>query len=107
MLVNVFAIFLCFCCLQVMEFGVSFFMKCKCPNQKLVVECCFLDFLWLCEKDDVELLNGRRMRFVWKRDKYLTTTKAKHSSFLYSNSSQIHFVVWKLLGGMPKACDFH
>jgi hypothetical protein len=55
----------------------------------------------------VELLNGRRMRFVWKRDKYLTTTKAKHSSFLYSNSSQIHFVVWKLLGGMPKACDFH
>ncbi len=43
-------------------------------------------FSWLCEEDDVKLLNGRRMRFVGKGDKYLMTTKAKHSSFLYSNS---------------------
>jgi hypothetical protein len=103
--------FLLFSCVFVVcrlwNAGVLFFMKCWCPNQKLVVECCFLDFLQLCEEDDVELLNGGRMRLVGKGNKYLTTTKAKHSSFLYSNSSQIHFVVWKLSGGMPKACDFH
>jgi hypothetical protein len=38
-----------------MEFGLLFFMECWNPNQKLVVERCFLDFLWLCDKDDVEL----------------------------------------------------
>jgi hypothetical protein len=66
-----------------------------------------LDFLWLCEEDDVELLNGGKMHLMGRRDKYLTTIKAKHSSFLYSNSSQFRFVVWKLSGAMPKACDFH
>jgi hypothetical protein len=25
------------------------------PNQKLVVECCFLDFFWLGDEDDLEL----------------------------------------------------
>ncbi len=29
LLLNVFVIFLCFCCLQVMEFGVLFFMECQ------------------------------------------------------------------------------
>jgi hypothetical protein len=29
------------------------------PNQKLVMEHCFLDFLWLCDEDDVELKTVR------------------------------------------------
>jgi len=60
-----------------MEFGVLLFMECQCPNQKLVVECYFLKFFWLCEKDDVELLNGRKMHLVGRGDKYLMITKAK------------------------------
>jgi hypothetical protein len=46
-----------------MEFGV-FFMECEHPNQKLVVERCFLDLFWLCDEDEVGLLNGKRMCLV-------------------------------------------
>jgi hypothetical protein len=46
-----------------------------------------MDFLWLCNEDDAELLNGGRMHLVGRGNKYLTTIIAKHSSF----STQIHF----------------
>ncbi len=73
-----------------------FFMECQCPNWKLVVECSFLDFLWLCDEDDVKLLNGGKVCLVGKGDKYSTMTKAKHLGLLESNSSHFHFVIWKL-----------
>jgi hypothetical protein len=49
-----------------MEFGV--FHGMSTPKLKLVVECCFLDFLWLCEEDDAELLNGGNMCLVGRGD---------------------------------------
>jgi hypothetical protein len=63
-----------------MEFGVSFFMECQCPDQKLVVEH-YLDFFWLCEEDDAKLLNGRRMRLVRRGENYVTTIKVYHFGF--------------------------
>ncbi len=72
-----------------------------------MTERCFLDFRWLCEEDDVELLNGGKMRLVGKGNKYMMMTKAKHFGFLDSNSSQIRFVVWKLSKRMLKGCDFN
>ncbi len=90
-----------------MEFGVLFFVECWHLDQKLVAECCFLDFFWLCGEDDAKLLNGGEMCSMGKGDKYLMTTKVKHFGFLDSNSFQFHFVVWKLSRGMPKACDFN
>ncbi len=71
-------------------------MECQCPNYKSVVECSFLDFLWLCDEDDVELLNGGRVCLVGKGDKYLTMTKAKHLGLLDLDSFQFHFVTWNL-----------
>ncbi len=61
-----------------------------------MVECSFLDFLWFCDEDDVELLNGGRVCLVGNGDKYLTMTKAKHLGLLDSDSFQFHFVIWKL-----------
>jgi hypothetical protein len=78
-----------------MEFGLLFFMECWHPNQKLVVECCFLDFLWLCDEDDLEL---RTVCQVVQRDKYQTTKKAKHSGFLDFNSSQFSDYCWEFSG---------
>ncbi len=68
------------------------FMECWHPNQKLVVECCFLDLLWWCDEDEARLLNGGRMSLVRGRNKYLMMTKTKHSGFFI----QIHFnfVLW-------------
>jgi hypothetical protein len=37
----------------------------------------------------------------------MTTTKAKHSTFLIQIHFQFHFVAWKLLGGMLEACDLN
>ncbi len=69
MLFDGFAIFLCFCCLQVMEFRLLFFMECQCLDHKFVVERCFLDFFWLCDEDNVELLNGGWGAWWWRRIK--------------------------------------
>jgi hypothetical protein len=86
LLLDVFAFFFSFRCLQAMKFGVLFFMECRRPYQKLVVECCFLDLLWLCDKDEGVLLNGGRMHLVRGKDIYLMRTKAKDFDFL----TQIH-----------------
>jgi hypothetical protein len=40
-----------------------------------------LRFFLVCDEDDAELLNRRRMCLVGRGDKYLTTTKIKHSGF--------------------------
>ncbi len=55
-----------------------------------------MDFLWLCDEDDAELLNGKRVRLVGRGDKYLTMNKAKHLGLLDLDSFQFHFVIWKL-----------
>jgi hypothetical protein len=50
------------------------------------------NLLWLCDEDEVGLLNGGKMLLVKGGDKYLKMTKVKHSSFV----TQIHFnfVLW-------------
>ncbi len=69
-----------------------FFMECRCPDQKLVVECYFLDLLQLCDEDEARLLNGGRMHLVRGRDIYLTRTKAKDFGFL--TKIHLNFVLW-------------
>jgi hypothetical protein len=41
-------------------------MECQHLDHKLVMECCFYDFLWLCDEDDVELLDGGQCAWWWK-----------------------------------------
>jgi hypothetical protein len=92
LLLDVFVIFFYFCCLHGMEFGVLFFVECWCPYQKLMVERCFLDLLWLCDENEARLLNGGRMHLVKGGDIYLTRITTKDFGFL----TQIHlnFVLW-------------
>ncbi len=59
-----FCYFWCFCCLQVMEFGVLFFMECWHPNKMLMVERYFLDYFfggaWFAE--------GREKGIWWEEE---------------------------------------
>ncbi len=52
--------FVCFYCLQVMEFGVLFFMEFQRPYQMMLVERYFLDFFCLMMRD---LLMGEKKAF--------------------------------------------
>jgi hypothetical protein len=49
-------------------YGVLFvvFHKVLAPRSKVYVERCFLDFLWLCVEDNVELLNGGWGTWWWR-----------------------------------------
>jgi hypothetical protein len=61
---------------------VLFFMECWPPDQKLMVECCFLDLLWLCDENDTGLLNGGRIHLVKGGDIYLMRTKGLSSQWV-------------------------
>ncbi len=51
--------------LQVMGFGVLFFMDCRHPNQKLVMQRCFLDFLYWC---DAGFVRGSKEGASWRKE---------------------------------------
>jgi len=59
-LMSLFFFFFVFLLLQVMEFGVLFFMECQRPYQMLVVKRYFLDFFCLVMHD---LLMGEKKMF--------------------------------------------